>query len=481
MKEILKFELFYKLLMNAILLPCLSLLTGWFLRYVIGDTVLYNFDMVYSLFSIPGILLVLAYVLIVILCVYFEYIVVYKLVYCFKTRQTIDWKNLSLSSLQDLSVLKTKYFPLLFLYYVLLNPLWHLGFVSSFLPRISIPAFIINEALKMNYGSYLIFIVYILLFMIYAFLWYVPFYMIYTKAPFFQACKQSIHKMLQIKKLWLFLIGIFLMYYVLETFIFPELLLTTSDFNFYFLRYFLFSSYFRFRTLLFVGYSILWTILEVFAIYTQLKQEEVDPVCLFSQTEKPLKMKWHKKVAHHKIIYSTIFLCATIVFVVMYFHQWPLVHPPYSIGHRGDITQVENSLEGILAADQNNTDFAEIDIQMTKDHILVVYHDTNLKRLTKKDLEIKDCTFEQLQKLTLTDKQGHTAKIATLEQAIQTAKSSPNQIGLLIEFKPLDGDQQETIQQIIELIEKYDFSNRAMFMSMDKESVELLAKERPDW
>ena len=97
--------------------------------------------------------------------------------------------------------------------------------------------------------------------------------------------------MLQIKKLWLFLIGIFLMYYVLETFIFPELLLTTSDFNFYFLRYFLFSSYFRFRTLLFVGYSILWTILEVLAIYTKLKQEEVDPVCLFSQTEKPLKMK----------------------------------------------------------------------------------------------------------------------------------------------------------------------------------------------
>lgn len=30
MKEILKFELFYKLLMNAILLPCLSLLTDGF-------------------------------------------------------------------------------------------------------------------------------------------------------------------------------------------------------------------------------------------------------------------------------------------------------------------------------------------------------------------------------------------------------------------------------------------------------------------
>lgn len=481
MKEIIKFELFYKLLMNAILIPCLSLLTGWFIRYIIGDTVLYNFDMVYSLFSIPGILFVLAYILVMIVCIYFEYIMVYKLVYCFKNKQTVNWKNLAFSSIQDLNSLKTKSFPFLFIYYVLLNPLWHLGFVSSFLPCIFIPAFITNEAIKMEFGSYLIFIAYILLFIVYAFLSYVPFYMVYRKTPFFQACKQSIHKMLQAKKLWLFLVGIFLMYYVLETFIFPELLLTSSDFNFYFLRYFMFSSYFRLRTLLFIAYSILWTIIEVYYIHAQLKQEEISPICLFEQTGTHYKIDLRKKVFRHKIIYSMIFLCGIVVFVVMYFHQWPLVHPPYSIGHRGDVTQVENSLEGILAADQNHTDFAEIDIQLTKDDILVVCHDTNLKRLTGKNLEIKVCTLQQIQELTLTDKHSHTAKIPTLEQSIQTAKSSPNQIGLLIEFKPLEGDQQETIQQTIELIEKYDFSNRAMFMSMDKESVELLAKERPDW
>ena len=86
MKEILKFELFYKVLMNAIVLPCLSLLTGWFIRYIIGDTVLYNFDMVYSLVSIPGILFILVYALVMIVCVYFEYVMIYKLVYCFKNK-----------------------------------------------------------------------------------------------------------------------------------------------------------------------------------------------------------------------------------------------------------------------------------------------------------------------------------------------------------------------------------------------------------
>lgn len=481
MKEILKFEIFYKLLMNSIVLPCLSILTGWFLRYVIGDTILYNFDMVYALFSIPGILFVIAYIIVIMICIFFEYIVIYKLVYCFKHKQHIDWKNLSLSSIQDLKLLRSKAFPFLCIYFILLNPLWHLSFVSSFLPRISIPSFIINEALKMQFGSYLVLIGYVLLFILYALLSYVPFYMIYQKDSFFKACKKSIHKMLHTPKLWILLFGIFIVYYVLETYMFPELLLTSSDFNFYFLRYFIFSSYFRFRTLLFIAYSIIWTLVEVFFISNQLQQEAIHPICLFEVSENKYKISIQKKLFRHKMLYSALFLCGILVFIIMYFHQWPLVHPPYSIGHRGDISQVENSLEGILAADENHADFAEIDIQMTKDNILVVCHDTNLKRLTGKDLEIKDCTLHQLQELTLCDRYGHKAKIPTLEQAIQTAKNSKNQIGLLIEFKPLEGDQEETVEQTIQLIEKYDFYDKAMFMSMDKESVQLLASKRPDW
>ena len=50
-----------------------------------------------------------------------------------------------------------------------------------------------------------------------------------------------------------------------------EMLLTASDFNFYFLRYFLFSSYFRVRTFGFIAFSILWTIIEVFFIKQALK------------------------------------------------------------------------------------------------------------------------------------------------------------------------------------------------------------------
>lgn len=44
MKEILKFEILYKLFCTALVLPLLSLFTGWFMKYVIQDSIVYNFD-----------------------------------------------------------------------------------------------------------------------------------------------------------------------------------------------------------------------------------------------------------------------------------------------------------------------------------------------------------------------------------------------------------------------------------------------------
>lgn len=260
------------------------------------------------------------------------------------------------------------------------------------------------------------------------------------------------------------------------------MLLSASDFNFYFLRYFLFSSYFRIRTLGFIAFSILWTSVEFFFIKQILKTEpNVNPICSFKPIEFKKTISMKSIIARHKIMYSTLVSLSALIFVIYYFNQQPLLHLPYSIGHRGDISQPENSLEGILAADNNHTDFAEIDIQLTKDNILVLCHDTNLKRLTGKDVNISDLTLKEIQELKTTNQEGKSAKIPTLEEAIQTAKNAPNHIGLLIEFKPLEGDQEETVNQTIELIEKYDFSDRTMFMSMDQESVQMMAKKRPDW
>lgn len=482
MKEILKFEILYKLFCTALVLPLLSLFTGWFMKYVIQDSIVYNFDIFFRLLTIQGILFVLIYAFIFLSLVYLEYMTIYKMIYLYQQKQSFNWRSVLYSGIDDLKAFKTPSIILIFIYFILLNPLWHLGFVSSMIPRISIPNFITNEILKMNMGSLLAFGMYLILFILYAFLIFVPFYMIYSQTSFIESCKLSIKTMLHQRKIWFLLIGIFLGYYVLETYVFPHYFLNVSDFNFYFLRYFVLSSTFRMRTILFIGFSILWVLVEIGFIFFQIKSvKDLEVNCSFEKTYLFHKIDVKTRIKHHKIAVSIVSLCSLGAFILFYFNQEPLLHLPYAIGHRGDISQVENSLEAILAADANGADFAEIDIQMTKDKVLVLCHDTNLKRLTGQDIDLKDCILEELKEFTIQDHYGHQAKIPTLEEAIQTAKNSPNQIGLLIEFKPLDGDQEETIRQTIELIEKYDFADRAMFMSMDAQSVEMLAREREDW
>ena len=52
------------------------------------------------------------------------------------------------------------------------------------------------------------------------------------------------------------------------------------------------------------------------------------------------------------------------------------------IGHRGvKGIKLENTLESIMEAVSLGFDMAEIDIQMTKDGKIIVFHDYDLKRL----------------------------------------------------------------------------------------------------
>lgn len=52
------------------------------------------------------------------------------------------------------------------------------------------------------------------------------------------------------------------------------------------------------------------------------------------------------------------------------------------IAHRGDtMNAVENTVEAIESAAEAGADYSEIDIQETKDHQFVVFHDMTLRRL----------------------------------------------------------------------------------------------------
>lgn len=87
----------------------------------------------------------------------------------------------------------------------------------------------------------------------------------------------------------------------------------------------------------------------------------------------------------------------------------------------------ENSLPAFELAVKNG--FAiEMDVQASKDGVLVVFHDDTLKRMTGAEGKLADYTFEELSALRLLDTD---CKIPTFEEFLQVA----NGVNLVVEIK----------------------------------------------
>lgn len=66
----------------------------------------------------------------------------------------------------------------------------------------------------------------------------------------------------------------------------------------------------------------------------------------------------------------------------------------FFVSHRGNTlkNKKENSIDGIKKCLDNNINMIELDIRMSKDNKLIVFHDETLLRLYKKDLFVEDLT-----------------------------------------------------------------------------------------
>ena len=95
------------------------------------------------------------------------------------------------------------------------------------------------------------------------------------------------------------------------------------------------------------------------------------------------------------------------------------------VAHRADWRNFpENSLEAIQSAIEMGVDMLEIDVQRTKDGVLILMHDHNLDRTTTGSGNIAETNWEDIAKLNLKDHQGNvtTYKVPKLEDALLACK-----------------------------------------------------------
>lgn len=100
------------------------------------------------------------------------------------------------------------------------------------------------------------------------------------------------------------------------------------------------------------------------------------------------------------------------------------------VAHRGLFNNVdipENSLPAFVKARENNFGI-ELDVQMSSDGVLVVFHDDSLKRMTGADGLVCEKTFEELRQLRLLNTD---CQIPTFEEFLQAAGG----VNLVVEIK----------------------------------------------
>jgi len=120
----------------------------------------------------------------------------------------------------------------------------------------------------------------------------------------------------------------------------------------------------------------------------------------------------------------------------------------------------DNTLEAISIADKNQAvRIIEIDVLLTADDVLVVFHDHNLERSTKLNKNLASCTYDEIKHLTIKDS---SCAIPRLEEALEALKDSSLKIVLDVRTSK---KSREIARQITQLIKKYDLYFRVCLSS----------------
>ncbi|MBR4626538.1 MAG: glycerophosphoryl diester phosphodiesterase membrane domain-containing protein [Ruminococcus sp.] len=128
--------------------------------------------------------------------------------------------------------------------------------------------------------------------------------------------------------------------------------------------------------------------------------------------------------------------------------------------HRGFSTAApENTRYAFEAALESDTDYIELDVQLTKDGKLVVFHDNTLDRTTNGTGLLTEHTYDELMELSAGCKFGDgteyaDARIMTLEEVLRLVGKDKM---LNIEIKDV-GDAECAVEMTVDLITKYNIT-----------------------
>ncbi|WP_355659996.1 glycerophosphodiester phosphodiesterase family protein [Halomonas salifodinae] len=131
------------------------------------------------------------------------------------------------------------------------------------------------------------------------------------------------------------------------------------------------------------------------------------------------------------------------------------------IAHRGSsMAAPENSLPAIERAIADGSDYVELDVRLTADDRVVLYHDQTLQRLAGDPRRVGELSLEELGTFDLGSWFGDAYEglpIATLEEALVAVRG---QAALMIDLKPDPGRELALVEAVLNILEREEEARR---------------------
>lgn len=499
-KSVLWFELVWKLIVLGVVNP---LFREIYQTYVASVGVSFNKNMLGTFFNLKGGVIFLLLFFGAAGLIFYEYCAVINITVCCWRGEPVSFKQVLRRSLWDLGTLRGWSLVPGSIYYVLLLPLVHIGYVNSMVQQVTIPWFIFGELQKKAFGGLGILAVYIAYLGLDLLLVFTPVCMVLGHRTMAAAARESLRcwKMAG-WKVRLKIAAILVAWERVMTEIaryWRRNVLGSNDFDGNFLKYLVCSEAFR-KDLL---YWLLLTLLQtaglavfVYAVVSFMlgAGEKQVPADWTGDAGTVLEIagrhwavfveRWRKRLKNWRWKAGAGLVCLVLAGWLVLTCWLPLpVHRPLAIGHRGCCFAVENTLEAVMLAAEAGADCAEIDVQLTRDGVPVLFHDGSLTRMAGRSERIGELSWDELREIPIDDYRHPDAgvRISSLEEVLTALRGHPSRMGLLIELKPETGRGDALASAIMELAERYEFGERTMFMSLDYACLVPILERHPEW
>lgn len=428
-------------------------------------------DNFYLIFSNPlSLFLCAIYILLVAFLTFAEFFILINFINSRREGYTFSVKTTLVKSFMKLKGLIGFQVFFFMIYFISMVPLENLGLSTAITERLRIPAFITGEISKTLTGTLLYFIsIFGIFYINYRLIFTLP-RTILKDEPLSKSIKESWKTTKKKIPQILIPIGVFEI-----IFMFAGLLLMVIVAGILGI----FKPFLGFL----LSKTILQTMFDVvffaFSVFTKISiviilLDNIEP-----QKSKTIESKNEKrKRSSVLMLLMILFLIGSTAINGIQIYYSKIDTKILKIAHRGDVYGgVENSLEALESAKKKGADYAEMDIQLTRDNHFVVVHDYNLRRLTGRDARVRDLDLNEIRKLTIYEN-GFESKIPTFDEYVKKAERL--KIKLLVELKPSGDEPENFAEMFVDKFRKLGVERKFKTMSLDLNLMRKIEKIAPE-